>query len=324
MYSITIFKSPRWWDKENRYVYDNKTHRRMDFESWDKFANFLGKLSRRELNGKQDAELISPAIFKPNTTRGNANVLAWASWAAVDVDDIEITGDIENELRNRFGHWTYICYSTASSTSAHPKFRLVFQLSGQITQDRIKHFWYALNSELNDIGDKQTKDLARMYYIPASYANAYNFFFVNNAEPMDVDYILARWPYDDRRDSKSFLDKLPDAWREQVVEYRKGKLDNTSYIWSNYRDCPFVNKKLFKEYISMSFTDGTGRYRMIYKLMISIAANAIEKQYPITAGQIVELIREVDRETANLYEKRPLELEANNALEYAYKNGVLQ
>ena len=67
MYSIIIFKSPRWWDKENRYVYDNKTHRRMDFESWDKFVNFLGKLSERELNGKQDAELITPAIFKPDS-----------------------------------------------------------------------------------------------------------------------------------------------------------------------------------------------------------------------------------------------------------------
>ena len=324
MYSLTVFKSPRWWDKQQRFVYDNKTHRRMDFDSWDRFSNFLRKLSERPLDGKQDAELISPAIFKPDTTRKNDNVIAWAGWAAVDVDDIEITGDIEDELRNRFGHWTYICYSTASSTPAHPKFRLVFQLSGQVTQDHIKHFWYALNTELEDIGDKQTKDLARMYYIPASYADAYNFFFVNSAEPMDIDYILARWPYDSKRDAKDFMDRLPPAWREQIIEYRKGKLDNTSYVWSGYQDCPFVNKKLLQDYIIMSGTDGSGRYRMIYKLMISIAANAVEKQYPITVSQIVDLIRQIDRETANIYENRPLEVEANNALEYAYKHGVIQ
>ena len=324
MYSMTIFKSPRWWDKENRYVYDNKTHRRMDFESWDKFVNFLGKLSERKLNGKQDAELITPAIFKPNTTRKNDNVLAWAGWAALDVDDITFDGNLEDELRKRFGDWNFVCYSTASSSDVLPKFRLVFQLSSQIEADKIRHFWFALNSEFNDLGDPQTKDLSRMYYIPAVYSGANNFFFVNNGEPLDVNYILARWPYDDRRDAKSFLDKLPDAWRDQVVEYRKGKLDNTSYVWSNYRDCPFVNKTLLKEYIGMSFTDGTGRYRMIYKLMISIAANAIEKQYPITSSQIVDLIRQIDRETANLYEKRPLDLEANNALEYAYKHGVIQ
>lgn len=324
MYSMTIFKSPRWWDKENRYVYDNKTHRRIDFESWDKFANFLRKLSERKLNGKQDAELISPAVFKPNSTRKNDNVICWAGWAAVDVDDIEIDGDVNDYIRSRYGDWDYIVYSTASSTIDKPKFRILFRLAEPIQHAQIKHFWWALNSELDSIGDKQTKDLARMYYIPATYANANNFFYVNSGRPVDIDYLLARWPYDDRRDAKSFLDKLPDAWREQVLEYRKGKLDNTAYVWSNYRDCPFVNKTLLKEYIGMSFTDGTGRYRMIYKLMISIAANAIEKQYPITSSQIVELIRQIDRETANLYEKRPLDLEANNALEYAYKHGVIQ
>ena len=295
----------------------------MDFESWDKFTNFLYKLSERPLRGKQDAELISPAVFEPDSTRKSANVLAWGGWAAVDVDDVTFDGDLKDELIHRFGHYTFCCYSTASSTDTHPKFRLVFQLSGQVEQSRIKHLWFAINSELESIGDKQTKDLARMYYIPANYAGANNFFFTNNADPIDIDYLLARWPYDEKRDAKDFMDKLPPAWREQIIEYRKGKLDNTSYVWSGYQDCPFINKKLLQEYIVMSGTDGSGRYRMIYKLMISIAANAVEKQYPITVPQIVDLIRQIDKETANLYENRPLEVEANNALEYAYKHGVI-
>jgi hypothetical protein len=62
---------------------------------------------------------------------------------------------------------------------------------------------------------------------------------------------------------------------------------------------------------------------MIYRMMISIAGNAIEKKYPITAVQIVDLIKQIDKDTANIYENRPLETEANNALEYAYKNGVM-
>ena len=163
-----------------------------------------------------------------------------------------------------------------------------------------------------------------MYYIPAEYANANNFFYINSGVPVDVDYLLARWPYDERRDSKNFLDRLPDAWREQVVDYRKTKLNNTSYVWSDYNDCPFVNKRLLNDYMSIANVDGTGRYRMIYKIMISIAANAIEKQYPITATQIVELVKQIDRDTANRYQIRPLDVEANNALEYVYKNGVIQ
>lgn len=324
MYSLTVFKPPRWWEKEQRFVYDNKTHRRIDFDSWLKFQNFLYKLSERKLDGKQDAELITPAVFKPDTTRGNANVLAWAGWAAVDVDDVTFDGDLKDELYNRFGDYDYVCYSTASSSDALPKFRLVFNLTAEVEQSRIKHFWFALNKELGEIGDPQTKDLARMYYVPADYSSANNFIFHNNGKPLDIDYLLAKWPYDDRKDSKNFLDRLPEAWREQIMEYRKGRLDNTNIVWSSYHDCPFVNKKLLQEYIMMSGTDGSGRYRMIYKLMISIAANAVEKQYPISAGQIVELIRQIDRETANLYENRPLDIEANNALEYAYKHGVIQ
>jgi hypothetical protein len=321
MYSITIFKSPRWWEAQQRFVYDNKTHRRMDFESWDKFTNFLYKLSERPLRGKQDAELISPAVFEPDSTRKSANVLAWAGWAAIDVDDVTFDGDLKDELIRRFGHYTFCCYSTASSTDTHPKFRLVFQLSDQVEQSRIKHLWFALNSELESIGDKQTKDLARMYYIPANYAGANNFFFTNSADPIDIDYLLARWPYDEKRDAKDFMDKLPPAWREQIIEYRKGKLDNTSYVWSGYRDCPFWPKSLATEYMTIS---STGWYRQMYKIMIAIAGKAVEKGYPINATQIVTLCREFDKDTGNWYENRPMDVEANNALEYAYKNGVIQ
>lgn len=320
MYSLTVFKSPRWWEEKNRFVYDNKTHRRMDFGSWDKFVDFLRKLSERKLNGKQDAELISPAVFTPNSTRKNDFVLAWAGWAAIDVDDYIFDGDLEDELRKRFGHWSYVCYSTASSSDSHPKFRLVFQLSSEIEKSRIKHFWFAINSELEGIGDKQTKDLARMYYIPADYANANNFFFVNNGDPVDINYLLARWPYDEKRDSKDFMDRLPPAWREQIIEYRKGKLDNTAYVWSGYQDCPFWPKSLATEYMTIS---GTGWYRQMYRIMIALASKAVERGYPITATQIVDLCRQFDRETGNWYENRPLDVEANNALEYVYKNGVI-
>lgn len=321
MYSLTVFKAPRWWEEQQRFVYDNKTHRRIDLESWDKFVEFLRKLSERELNGKQDAELISPAVFKADTTRRNDNVVAWAGWAAVDVDDLVIEGNLEDVLRDRFGHWDYVVYSTASSTIDHPKFRIVFNIGQQVENSKLRHFWYALNQELDSIGDEQTKDLARMYYVPANYSGANNFFYVNHGDAIDLDYILARWPYDDKRDAKSFMDRLPPAWREQIIEYRKGKLDNTSYVWTGYNDCPFWPKGLAIEYMTIS---STGWYRQMYRIMIATAGKAVERGYPITACQIVELCKQFDRETGNWYENRPMEVEANNALEYAYKNGVIK
>ena len=324
MYSLTIFKSPRWWEQQNRYVYDNKTHRRMDVDNWEQFIALFESLSKRQLKGKQDAELISPAVFKPNTTRKNDNVLAWAGWAALDVDDHEFEGDIHDVLRDKFGSYSYICYSTASSTILTPKFRLIFRLGQHIKAEQIKHFWYSLNSEFESLGDRQTKDLARMYYVPGTYDGANNFFYVNNGNSIDIDYIMAKWPYNDLKRSNNFIDRLPDAWKEQIIQYRKSRLDNTSFTWTDYKDCPFINKSLLKEYVNIAHIDGTGRYRMIYKLMISIAGMAVEKGYPITSLQIVDLIKQIDRDTANRYQSRPLDLEANYALEYVYKNGIIQ
>lgn len=318
MYSLTVFKSPRWWDEQQRYVYDNKTHRRMDFESWELFTSFLKQLSERPLNGKQDAELISPAVFKPDSTRKNDNVVNWGGWAAVDVDELQIDGDVNDYIRSRFGDWDYVIYSTASSTIDKPKFRIIFRLGGCVPHAKIKHFWWALNSELESIGDKQTKDLARMYYIPATYAGANNFFYVNPGYPLDVDYLLARWPYDDKRDSKSFVDRLPPAFREQVMQYRKDSLTNTDIHWTGYRDCPFWPKSLANQYVTIN---ESGWYRQMYRIMIAVSSKAVEKGYPLCAGQVVNLCREFDMETGNWYENRPMEVEANNALEYAYKNG---
>jgi hypothetical protein len=59
---------------------------------------------------------------------------------------------------------------------------------------------------------------------------------------------------------------------------------------------------------------------MIYKIMIAIAGNAVKKGYPLTVNQLVDLIKQIDADTSRKYQHRPLEVEANNALEYAYKH----
>lgn len=313
MYSMTIFKN----------MYDNQTHRRLDLESWDKFVKFLYKLSERPLKGKKDAELISPAIYQPETTRANKNVLAWAGWCAVDIDDWEFEGDLNAELKRRYSDWNFVVYSTASSTVAKPKFRLVFQLDRHIQTSDIKRFWFALQSYLDDRGDKQCKDLSRMYYVPADYANANNFIFHNSGAPLAVDYLLREYPYTEKKAGNSFLDKLPEEWQRQIIDHQKSSLENTNVYWSNYQDCPFISKKILSDWNSIAYTDGSGRYSMIYKIMISIAGNAIKEKYPITANQIVDLIKQIDNDTSRKYQHRALDTEANNALEYAYRNVLM-
>jgi len=308
MIEFTVFKS----------LFDNKTHRRGQMHDFDAFERMLYDLASKPLASKKQAQLISPAVYKPDTTRKNDNVTEWAGWCAVDVDDFIFQGDLEHELHSRFGHYRFVCYSTASSTGTAPKFRLVFPLTQNVRSERIRAFWYALQTELGDLGDKQTKDLSRMYYIPADYNGAHNFIFSNrNGAFIDPDELMVKHPYAEKATLNSFFDRLPDELQKQIIEHRKSKLDNTNVQWSSYRDCPFFPKKLEAEY---RLINNTGWYHKMYQIMVAIAGNAIKREYPITAGEISKMCRELDSETGNWYENRPLDKEADRALEYVYKN----
>lgn len=306
-YSLTLFKS----------IFDNKTHKRMDFTSYAQLERMLFDLADQKRKDKKSAQLISPAIYVEDTTRANDNVIGWAGWCAVDVDEHVFDGDLEKELIDAYGKWNHVIYSTASSTKEHPKFRIVFPLTVHLPAEKIKHFWYALNKELGDVGDAQTKDLSRMYYIPGKYEGAYNFIFNNfSGEVMDPYDIMAKHNYVEKY-SSSLLDNLPPSIRKAMLVHRKNDMTNTNVTWSNYKDCPFVNLKMVKDYNQI--TD-TGWYTKMYAIMVSIAGNAIRKKYPITAQEITTLCKEIDFENGNWYKSRPFDKEADRAIEFVYGN----
>ena len=306
-YSLTLFKS----------IFDNKTEKRMDFTSYAQFERLLFDLAQQKREDKKSAPLISPATYVEDTTRANDNVIGWAGWCAVDVDEHVFDGDLEKELIDAYGKWNHVVYSTASSTQEHPKFRIVFPLSIHIPAEKIKHFWFALNKELGDIGDPQTKDLSRMYYVPGKYKGAYNFIY-NNFSGVDMNpyEIMAKHNYVEKYNT-SLLDNLPPSIRKAMLAHRKNEMTNTNVTWSNYKDCPFVNLKMVKEYNQI--TD-TGWYTKMYAIMVSIAGNAIRRKYPITAQEITTLCKEIDYENGNWYKSRPFDKEADRAIEYIYSN----
>lgn len=321
MPSLTVFKS----------IFDNKTDTRVDFSNFEKFEKSLYYLStlpgykaKKGERTDKASPLISPAVYKPGTTRSNDNVVKWAGWAAIDVDTHKFEGDLEDELRSRYGDWYYICYSTASSTVAQPKFRLVFPLTRDVEQGEIKHFWFALNAGFGSMGDGQTKDLSRMYYVPAQYPGAHNFIFSNHGSAIDPTVLMNEHPWSAPASSNNFIDRLPIELQKEVIAHRQNKLKESSrsISWNSYKDCPFVNHKLVDDYRSIAHSDGSGRYSMIYKLMTSIACNAVKQKYPINEYEIVEMVRQLDRETSNIYAKRPLNVEASRAIEFAYKNAL--
>ncbi len=305
MIALTIFDS----------IYDNSTSKRVDYKDFDQFEQILYKLAKEKtFKQKKDAPLISPATYVENSKRANANVVAWGGFGIVDVDDY--VGDIE-DIHKQYEEYRYVCYSTASSTKENPKFRLVFPLSKWVDSEQIKHFWYALNKEIGDIADAQTKDLSRMYYIPATYEGAYNFIFSHDGKVMDPEELMEKHRYISTNDS--FFDRLPEAIRNGLIEHRKQQLNNTDFSWSGYQDCPFVNKRQVEEYKQLS---GTGWYYKMYQIMISIASNAMKRGYPITAQEIAYICRDLDNDTGGWYGKRDLKKEADRAIEYIFRSNI--
>ncbi len=300
---MTIFNS----------IYDNKTVKRMDYDSFDDFEKVLYRLANGEkYQKKTDAPLISPATYKTGTTRANANVTAWGGFGIVDVDDYE--GSIEN-IHDKYSNYKYVCYSTASSTKEHPKFRLVFPLTEQVPADKIKHFWHALNKEIGDIADAQTKDLSRMYYVPSKYKDAYNFIFTHDGELMDPKVLMEKHRYVVKSDS--FFDRLPEAIKKGLLEHKKNQLNNTNYSWTGFDDCPFVNKKQVEDYKAIT---GGGWYLQMYKIMVSTAGNAMQRGYPITAREIAWICQDLDNQTGSWYGKRDMVKEAERAIEFCFRN----
>jgi len=305
MVSLTIFDN----------IYDNKTNKRMDYNSFDEFEAILYKLSESEkYPTKKDAPLLSPAIYQPDTTRANDNVTGWGGFGILDIDDYQ--GDLK-DIESKYDKYRYVCYSTASSTVENPKFRLVFPLTQHIDKDDIKHFWYALNKEIGDIADAQTKDLSRMYYVPAKYKDSFNFIFSHDGEVMNPNDLMEKYPY--VKPNQTMFDRFPEAIQKALLERKRNELKNTNYTWTSYQDCPFVNKKQIDEYKGIT---GTGWYSKMYQIMLTTAGNAMSKGYPITPKEIEYICRDLDTDTGGWYLKRDLEKEAARAIEFVFKNNI--
>lgn len=310
--SLTVFTS----------VFDNETKRRMNFESFAGLEKLLYALAKkpgykprkdvRIPKGVTPSPLISPALYTEGKTRSNKNVESWSGWCCIDVDDYDSSFE---EAVDLFRDFYFVCYSTASSTIEHPKFRIVFPLTRSVPAEKIQHFWFAVNAQFKNTVDAQTKDLSRMFYIPAEYPEANNFIFTHRSENiMDPDAIMSQHPY--IKPVTSAIDALPEDVQEKILEYTRSKLKNVSYKWTSYKDCVFVHPNAIRDYMGLT----GGWYNKSFKLMCGIACSAVKRGYPITAAEIATLFREIDLDNGNWYSNRPIEGEAARALAFALKS----
>lgn len=284
---------------------DNIASKISKFESWDNLVTSFKKSSEIIFPSKESAFLISPAKFDP-PTRSNANVIYWNRWVALDIDNPNVK---LQDMVDKFKDYNNIFYSTASCREHHLKYRIVIELDKIVSKENITWFWNAINKFIGNAVDKQTKDHARMFYVPGKYQGAYNFFLENKGIPLNTHKLMKRYSF-----FKEFPEHINEPLYDNLIRYKRSLSEHIN--WENYKDCPFVNQNLVNDYFKICHTDGNGRYCMIYSMMVSIANRAKRMGYIITEDELVKLIKEIDRDGSNIYSKRPLKTEAKNAIKF--------
>jgi len=136
---------------------------------------------------------LYPTVYQENAFRkSKTNVIGYGAWTAVDIDHVMSF----EELREFFKiHSLDGClYTTTSYSKEDPRVRGVFLLSREIELSEFDEFWYALNEFFGHKLDPQTKNINRIYYVPAKW-NEHALFERVIGKELDVDALLNMFPY---------------------------------------------------------------------------------------------------------------------------------
>jgi putative DNA primase/helicase len=124
--------------------------------SWEQLRELLA--FHEENAVKTDGALWSPVEYYQSTTRGNRNV-RFIEALVVDMD-----GESFREARLDGLEW--FAYSTYSHRDDDPHYHLVLPLAERVPASLWRAVWQGLHERLNLVGDPQTKDPARLFYLP--------------------------------------------------------------------------------------------------------------------------------------------------------------
>jgi putative DNA primase/helicase len=124
--------------------------------SWEQLKELL---SFHEENAVKDAgALWSPVEYDPGTTRGNRNV-RFVEALVVDMD-----GEAFDHAQLDGLEW--FAYSTYSHRLDDPHYHLVLPLAEKVPASLWRVVWQELHDRIGLVGDPQTKDAARIFYLP--------------------------------------------------------------------------------------------------------------------------------------------------------------
>ena len=124
--------------------------------SWDQLRELLSY--HEENAAKTDGALWSPVEYYRDATRGNRNVRF--------IESLVVDMDGESFREARLDGLEWFAYSTYSHRDDDPHYHLVLPLAERVPAGLWRAVWEGLHQRLNLVGDPQTKDPARLFYLP--------------------------------------------------------------------------------------------------------------------------------------------------------------
>ena len=234
----------------------------------------------RPVSDKDDFRLpaLYPTVYSENAFRKSKdNVIGYGAWTAVDIDHVMSFED----LREFYGtHNLDGClYTTTSHSKEDPRVRGVFLLSREIELSEFDEFWYALNEFFSQKLDPQTKNINRIYYVPAKW-NEHALFERVIGKELDVDALLNLFPYPHNNIA------ISNEVVNSKIELIRQRLAQNGSSWSP--------ENAITETMTTRFTSSRDGGRL-FKLEVAIAKRALWMGYPIAASEIEAIALAYDK-----------------------------
>lgn len=147
------------------------------------WPDFCLRFSKHAVRRQKDGPAWSPATFIPAQPRRNETV-DMISFAVIDVDDGTPYADVEK----RFDGFSFLVHSSYSHSEEKAKYRVIFPLANAIPAKEWHGVWERINKMAGGCNDASTKDLARIYYMPAHpVGDKANFIHIREGRFLSVD-----------------------------------------------------------------------------------------------------------------------------------------
>lgn len=254
---------------------------------------------------------ISPAIYDPGATRRDNNVLGWAAWMAIDIDNDGPTTPIsigQAEEVMQVHDLNYLIYATPKATPEKPRFRILFPISRELSVKEIKPAWAAMVDFFSMLGpDPLCKDLSRLYIGPALWkrglsrnaeANAtplYNVFEFNiDGKPLDIDAVMAAYVPPPAPEVTPKTVKPVTLLRMDVSTPAKPKVSlprKPLPLGHHLGNSPVVHSKFIDEYTQL----GKGEHHVgMFRFMVRVIGRADLRGFEITPNDLAEYCHQLD------------------------------